>query len=130
MLLIRTSLKFCRLIELTALSKLFTTLRWKGNRKNEGNRRKCVLSTTIFPFSTMFSPHSKIDFNFLSHLSSEKFEKFERQSVVVAFPVGTQDCGNCAIYISLACQCQDNGLVKYWLKNSPGNVDLRTVTVK
>ena len=28
------------------------------------------------------------------------------------------------IALRRACQCQNNGLVKYWLKNSPGNMDL------
>ena len=28
------------------------------------------------------------------------------------------------IVLRLARQCQDYGLVKYWLKNSPGNLDL------
>ena len=39
----------------------------------------------------------------------------------VAFPLGAQDYG---IALRLACQCWDNGLVKYWLKKSPGNMDL------
>ena len=30
----------------------------------------------------------------------------------------------------LARQCRDNGVVKYWLKNNPGNTDWRIVAVK
>ena len=41
--------------------------------------------------------------------------------VVVAFPVAFRIRG---IGLRFAHQCRDNGLVKYWLKNSPGNVDL------
>ena len=41
--------------------------------------------------------------------------------VVVAFPLALRIMG---IALRLARQCQDNGLVKYWLKSSPGNMDL------
>ena len=41
--------------------------------------------------------------------------------VVVAFPLGVKEYGNS---LRLAHQSQDNGLVKYWLKNSPGSMDL------
>ena len=82
----------------------------------------------IFHFCDFFQTSIMFrDLTFLHDHSCRSYFTSAIPSIFQEFKTGSSDFPPLALRIMgialrLARQCQDNGLVKYWLKNSPGKI--------